>query len=309
MAHGLMFHHFHDALHPKGQGAISADELDAMIAHVGRRHILDADDWLERALANRLNPGDLCVTLDDGLRCQFDVAWPVLRAHNIRAFWFVYSSVLEGNSAPLEIYRHFRTTGFADVDEFYAAFFAATAKHHPQRYAQGMDGFDPERYLQDFPFYSRADRIFRHLRDRVLGPKRYHALMGEMIRQSGLDARSLHDLLWMRPEHLRTLDEAGQRIGLHSHTHPTVLAELSPERQEEEYTRNLHHLSGLLAAPPQVMSHPCNSYNAATLIILRRLGIRGGFRSNLQPVAHPGPFEWPRLDHAILRQNMRSGHL
>ncbi len=44
-----------------------------------------------RASEGSLGDNDLCWTPGhDGLRCQFDIAFPVLRDSGITAFWFVY---------------------------------------------------------------------------------------------------------------------------------------------------------------------------------------------------------------------------
>ena len=47
------------------------------------------------------------------------------------------------------------------------------------------------------------------------------------------------------------------------------------------------------------MSHPCNSYNAATLSLLRELGITLGFRANMAKLGL-SELEYPREDHANL---------
>src|SRR5690348_4468616 len=120
---GIMFHHFSDAVHPRGQGAISEDDLVCMIRFLGRENILDAPEWMDRALAGRLGEDEVCLTFDDALRCQYDVAAPVLADFGISGFWFVYSSVFEGGLEPLEIYRYFRTVAFPDIDAFCDAFF------------------------------------------------------------------------------------------------------------------------------------------------------------------------------------------
>ena len=39
-AHGVMFHHFHSAIHPAGQGSISGDELTRLIESLGPERIL-----------------------------------------------------------------------------------------------------------------------------------------------------------------------------------------------------------------------------------------------------------------------------
>ena len=89
MPHGVMFHHFFDARHPAGQGAISAGQLADLIAFLGRDRILPAAEWQRQAEAGTLAPDALCLTFDDNLRCQYDVALPVLRDEGLTAFWFV----------------------------------------------------------------------------------------------------------------------------------------------------------------------------------------------------------------------------
>lgn len=296
-AHGIMFHHFHDARHPRGQGGMSADDLVRMIRHLGRSRILDAEAWMERALAGRLAADDLCLTFDDALRCQWDVALPVLEDFGIKAFWFVYSSIFEGGLELLEVYRYFRSVAFEDIDGFYAAFFERVGETYPEDYERALAGFDPEGYLVDFPFYTTNDRIFRHLRDDVLGSEKYGRIMDAMIAEAGYDPRALRALLWLTDEHVVDLAARGHVVGLHSYSHPTRLERLPAADQRREYGRNYDHLRRVLGSAPLAMSHPCNSYGADTLAILHDLGIRLGFRANMaRPAA--APFEFPREDHA-----------
>src|SRR4051812_1212306 len=103
-----MFHHFHGGAHARGQGAISAQQLDELLDFVGAGRILPALEWQERSTRGTLAPDDLCITFDDALRCQVDIALPVLESRGLTAFWFVYSSVFEGVRERLEIYRHVR---------------------------------------------------------------------------------------------------------------------------------------------------------------------------------------------------------
>lgn len=303
-AHGIMFHHFCDATHPAGQGAMSADDLLALIAHVGRHNILPAHEWYWRATNNLLQPNHLCLTFDDALRCQYDVALPILQANGLTAFFFVYTSVIEGNLEPLEIYRHFRTTRFDSIDAFYNAFFASvTASDSDGSIHAALQRFVPGTYLPDFPFYSDNDRRFRYLRDELLGPQRYHAAMKQMMQDAGHDVRQAAERLWMTPAMLRDLHADGHVIGLHSHTHPTRLNRFNPADQWRQYKTNFDVLAGLLGQAPRTMSHPCNSYNADTLAVLRRLDIRLGFRANMARGA-TSELEFPREDHANLLARM-----
>ena len=77
--HGIMFHHFHDnKIHKGGQGSINQDDFYKLINFVGRKNILDADEFFKRFKDNKLTEKNLCLTFDDGIKSQFDVALPVL---------------------------------------------------------------------------------------------------------------------------------------------------------------------------------------------------------------------------------------
>jgi peptidoglycan/xylan/chitin deacetylase (PgdA/CDA1 family) len=305
-AHGVMFHHFFDSFHPNGQGAISGGELDGLLKYVGRDRILPAHEWMRRALAGTLKDDDLCLTFDDALLCQYDIAFPVLNQFGLTAFWFVYSSVFEGNWESLEVYRYFRTTAFRSVDEFYQDFFQSIADVYPAEYQAAFAEFNPDSYLAEFSIYSVEDRLFRYFRDQILGACRYEGLMQSMMSEKGFDPLNVTGRLWMNDDHLRALRRAGHLIGLHSYTHPTRLADQPVEVQAHEYERNFEHLARVLGEDPVAMSHPCNSYNELTLPILERLGIRLGFRANMQHIVRPSRFEFPRRDHAIIMKELRS---
>ena len=304
-AHGLMFHHFCNDRHPRVQGAIGADELDALLSYVGIARILSADEWTERALAGRLRESDLCITLDDALRCQYDVALPVFESHGLTAFWFVYSAVFEGHRAPLEIYRWFRTTQFSDVDAFYAAFDAAVSESAlGTRVAAGLGGFDPASYLAGYDYFSTSDRRFRYIRDELLSTAEYEELMDTMIAARDIDLRAVGSSLWMDDSCLVDLDRKGHVVGLHSYSHPTTLARLLPAVQKEEYRRNATHLERVLGKRPTSVSHPSNSYDRNTLAILADLGVEIGFRADMDGAA-PTQLELPRADHANVLAAMK----
>lgn len=305
--HGIMFHHFHDGgIHPVGQGSITAEMLDRMIRWLRRdHHILDAQDWYQRAMHGRLSSQDICITFDDNLLCQHDIALPVLRQHDIQAFWFVYTSPLQGVREKLELYRYFRSTSFGSIDDFYLAFDTAI-EHSPyaEKVATGLVGFDPDNYLKSFSFYTRGDRIFRFTRDRLLSVPQYHEVMDLMMEQAGVSVDAIAQKLWNGRRELSHLHELGHVLGLHSHTHPMQMCELSPDEQRQEYSTNLALVSEISGQPVLSMSHPCNSYNEHTLSILRGLGVEFGFRSNMDP-GFVSTLEFPRLDHALLARTVQ----
>lgn len=297
--HGLMFHHFRGRTHPEIQGAIDADELFKLIDHIGTKRFLRPDEWIAKAVAGRLESDDRCITFDDALLSQYEIALPVLQELGLKAFWFIYSGPFEGQIERFEIYRYFRNVRFLNMDEFYHSFYMHVENSKDgHRLAGALQDFDPTRYLSAYEFYSESDRTFRFVRDHVLGVTRYFDVMDSMIESdSGFSITDATAALWMRDEHLRDLVSKEHEIGLHSYTHPTDVGGLPRDEQEREYARNADHLVSLLGRPIVSMAHPCNSYNDDTLDLLAGMGVTVGFRSDMC-VPAASTLEFPREDHS-----------
>ena len=63
--HGIMFHHFHDDnLYKKSQGSINKDDFYRLINFIGRKNILNADEFFYRFKENTLKPKNICLTFE-----------------------------------------------------------------------------------------------------------------------------------------------------------------------------------------------------------------------------------------------------
>lgn len=297
-----MFHHFSDGnKHTHAEGSITASRFaDLLDRHRGA--VLPAEEWLSRALAGSLPPDAACVTFDDGLRCQADIALPELEKRGLTAFWFVYSSALRRDAdINFEIVRRFRTTMFPSPAAFCNAFVATAARRLDLN--EALCDFTPKAYLSQFSFYTDEERTYRYLRDRVLGPQLHGDVIKALLDEYGFDAGVAADDLWLAPDDVAALSRSGHVIGLHSATHPTALAVLPVDAQASEYETNSHLIAGITGRPPTTMAHPCNSYTPETIDILERLGVAIGFCSNTARGEAAGSLEWPRLDAAdIVRE-------
>jgi len=299
-----MFHHFHGAGHYQGQGSINADDLRAIIHYLGVENCLAPQAWIQKGLADELAPQEYCLTFDDNLRCQFDVARPVLDALGLKAFWFVQTLTLVGEVDWLEIYRYFRHVYFDDVHGFYRAFIdqveqtplrATLQEHRPL--------FEAGDYLKVFPYYSDLDRWFRYIRDELLSLEAYNTIMGQMLQAAGVDVVDLNQRLYMGADELRTLHAEGHTVGMHSHSHPTQLNKLSPAEQRQEYAQCFQILRDTIGAPPISMSHPCGSYNQDTWQILQELAIQIGFDGVILPHNMP-PYAFMRCEHNYIMEKI-----
>lgn len=294
-----MFHHFYSDFHPQGQGAISEEEFEAILLYLsGNYEILSAAKYAELAESGSLQSHQICLTFDDALLCQIDIAAPILRRHKLEAFFFVYSSAFTGQPDPLEIYRFFRTTKFEDFNEFFNEFLSFTTNHCGQKAESSLEDFDPSVFLSEFPFYSEADKKFRFLRDSVLSPKEYRTVMNDMMAQHMFDPKEAVRKLFMSTSDLLDLRDKGHVIGLHSHSHPTMMQSLTIGVQRNEYLRNRKFIKSLTGEDAISMSHPCGRYSSETLKVLSSLGVKVGFRSSRNPKTAKSSLEIPREDHS-----------
>lgn len=176
------------------------------------------------------------------------------------------------------------------------------AEEELPRITNCLDGaFPGAQWLSEYPFYSLNERKFRFLRDKLMTPEQYREIMFRMIAASkSFSIEAAVEGMWMRPKDLSELVSRGHSVGLHSHSHPTAMADLPYGEQLEEYLSNKSWIESSLGLSPKYVAHPCGSYSDTTLRVLQELDIRVGFRDSLTP----GPFgtllEIPREDHTNL---------
>lgn len=303
-SHGVMFHHFYDKNHPNGQGAISEDQFSNMLDYLSREYnLLDADEYTFKTERKILTSKDICLTFDDALLCQKDIAAPILKNRNIKAYFFLYSSPFIGTPDLLEVYRYFRTTCFFNIDDFYELFFEKSLFLYKKLYREAQTIFKANDYLKDFPFYTKNDKWFRFLRDVTLGKKKYDEIMHLLMRDMLFKPSDVATKLWMNNRHILELQADGHIIGLHSYSHPTTIHLLDDAKQKNEYTRNYNHILKITGEKPFSMSHPCGNYNETILNFLSEIGIKIGFKSNVSHKFIESNLEIPREDHSnILRE-------
>ena len=293
---GVMFHHFSESEKPDALGSITASKLDAIITKLGPTRILPAQEWLDRAVRRSLPADAICLTFDDALRSQIDIALPVLERYQLTAFWFIYSSVFEGHAPGFEIYRDFYTRFFSSFDVFFDEFLAQIQMDLADVNLQAeRERFLRADHLVEYGFYSDNERQYRFLRDHVLGLERFQLIMENMLAGYGLDRKQISANLWMSNDDLVMLSRNQHVVGLHSYSHPTNLASLDYVDQLAEYRRNADHIVRVTGSTPKAMAHPVNSYSTGALKILRTMGIELGFRSNPNKLAY-SELEYPRKD-------------
>ena len=305
----IMFHHFHDdKMHIKSQGSINSDDFYKIIKFIGKNNILDADVYFEKFKNNKLKNNQVCLTFDDAIKSQIDIALPILEDLNIKGFFFVYTSLFEGNPDSLEIFRYFRAKYFNSVDEFYQKFYEVLNLDLVNFFKQKNEIIKETK--SKFPFYTIEDIKFRLVRDHLLSKTKYEKTIFYMIKQKKINYRDFYKKLFFQKSDLQNVNNLGHLVGLHSHNHPTLLEKLNYNEQKDEYEKCLSIISKILNKPKnqiKTMSHPCGSYNDDTLEILKELGIELGFKQIMKletakkmKKINNSPLEVAREDHSSI---------
>ena len=278
--HGIMFHR----LHKKGKksagiGSISQDDLEKILKFIGIKNIVTPNQWIEKIKNKTLKKKDICLTFDDGLKSQYNCALPILNKYNLKAFFFVYSSVFDNQIDNNEFYNKLIFENFKDGKEFSKKFF--------ETLDLDLNIFKNKKYLKYYlnmkkysPFYVKEEIKYRYIRNYYLSPQKLKNIMTKIFKLKKVDfikARSL----WLSLGELKKLSNLGHTIGLHSDTHNSNFKGLSFNKQKQEYERNCNFIYKTTKYRPLSMSHPLGSYNKNTLKILKQMKIVCGFRSTL----------------------------
>ena len=311
--HGIMFHYFHDnKKHLKSQGSISADEFYKIIKFIGKKNIINSEIFLEKLKSNKLKKNDVCLTFYDSVKSQFDIALPVLEDQNIKSFFFVHTSIFENRPDNLEVFRYFRTKFFKNINDFYDNFY--------QNFNIDLKTFFEKKSKiikekkKKFSFYSFEDIKFRLVRDNLLSQNEYKKIILKMMKQKKFDPKDIYTKLFLTKKDIIQLDSLNHSIGLHSHSHPTLIEKLNYNEQKNEYEKNLKILSEILnknVNELNCISHPCGSYNNETLRLLKNLGLEIGFRQDMKiekekkmTKINNSKLEIARQDHAEILMRM-----
>lgn len=266
----LMFHYFYDNIkYKKVQGSISAEELEKLITK-SKYKVLSADIWLKKYLENKLEENEICLSFDDGLKEQIEIALPILEKYNLKGIFNINTKPIQNGYDELELYRYYRNYFFYNIDEFYNHFFNIL-KIKLDNYEKTNKEINFNNYLVNSKFYTYNDRKFRYFRDEILKEK-YHEIMNILIGdlKNSIETKKF---IWMTEEDIKNLDKKGHLIGLHTHNHPTNLNYYSYEKQKKEFLKNKQILERITGKIIKISAYPCGKYNDDTLKLMKELNI------------------------------------
>lgn len=298
-AFGISFHYFHNNnKHIVCQGSLDKLQFDRLIQKILCEYDVVSPDTYFNVIDSRkmFDRPKVVLTFSCGLKSQYDIALPILNKYGIKAIWFLYTDNYCGNDISVEKYHHFRFYSYKSVDMFYNDFFAL-AKNCTSK--KEWDDFALVDELEWSDYYTEQDKRFKYLRNKVLSNQCFDDIMFELMRAKGYSFDKHKSDVWFSAEVVKELVDRGHMLGLHTHSHPNDLKSLSYEEQKKEYSKNKKCLESISGKEVRIMSHPCNSYNEDTLTVLRELGIKYGFRSDMSKKNYT-LYELPQIDASSL---------
>jgi peptidoglycan/xylan/chitin deacetylase (PgdA/CDA1 family) len=298
MTHNLMFHHFHFDKQKQIQGSWTDTQFEDLIAGLLRKgydFILPSDANF-KILADQ-DHKSILLTFDDALSSQISVAKKILDKYRIKGIFFIYTNIYYEQFSEIETRREFRNSYFSHIDEFYEAFFNKAKEKFLLDINKILKNFSASKYLSEYTFYSLNDRFYRYLRDFVLTKEQHSLCYDGLYATYATTKADLAKGIYMTKNDLLTLQTEGHSIGLHSHSHPFNIHQLSRIEAVNEYKKNMQCLKEIGIKNIDCMSHPSGNYNDEILKGLETIdGLLYGFRADHSLVHSKSRFLLPRVD-------------
>ncbi len=264
---GLLALNYHRVGHP-GESlfdhdiwSATAEDFDQQVRFVKKNFDVIGLGDLDDLLVHRRRHRAIMLTFDDGYLDNYELAYPVLRAHNATAVFFV-------------------TTGFLDQRNLAWWDEIAWMVNRTSRAAM-----EPGCWLEESLSLVPANRqatIGRLLKTYKSLPVERTAPFLDFVADetgSGRCPASVASGTWMTWDQVREMSAGGMNIGSHTVTHP-VLSRVGDEQLRHELRESKARLETELAIPIESISYPVgqpDSFNASCWQVAEELGYRWAF--------------------------------
>lgn len=303
---GLMFHHFHDETrHKKTEGSISKTQFKKILINF-KKNIVTPEEFLNQTFQNKnkIKKKMVCLTFDDSIKSQTNIALEVLDDLNLKGFFFSNSFQYENKIGLLECCRYFRNNYFSNIEKFYELFLQNLKKNFSEKRVNNFLK-SKKKYFTKWkkisPFYTYKDLEFRLLRDFFLNKKQYDKQLIELFNLKGFNYKKKSEKLHFSKKDLALLSDNQNEIGLHSHSHPIPITDLSLKDLKNEYNKNYLILRKIIKRDILSMSHPNGYFNNNCKTVLKNLGVKIGFANGeTNSKKKLDLLNIPRIDHTHL---------
>lgn len=245
---------------------ISSAQLAAQVEELSRGfEVVSRDHLLAAAAGERSLPERACLlTFDDGLRCQIEIALPVLERLGAPAVFFVPGKPL-AERRPLVV--HMVHAVRERIDD--ARLLELLAAH----------GVSPDHVSrEDATAHYRYDEAeaarVKYLLNVAVPPAERQRVVSSIFSQLVGDEAAFAAELYASSDQVRDLERAHRAVGAHSYAHQP-LAKLTPRALDDDLARVRGVLAGLTGSPPLAFSYPYGGPAAVSTRVARRVEAAG----------------------------------
>jgi peptidoglycan/xylan/chitin deacetylase (PgdA/CDA1 family) len=243
---------------PRAIFPVSVEALRAQLELLGRSwEFVSRDELLAAAAGEATLPARACaVTFDDGLRCQAELAVPVLEELVIPAIFFVPGKPL-AEGRVLHVHKVHALRERVDDGELLEL---VGADEVPEDVAV-------QHYRYDTP---QAARV-KYLLNMALPADERDRVVGTAFTDVFPDEAAFAAELYMSHDQVRALASS---VGAHSYAHEP-LALLAPDELDRDLERCTALLEEITGARPRAFSYPHGTPSTVDVTTARRLGAAG----------------------------------
>ncbi len=264
--HGVLVVNYHrigeasESPFDRGVFSTTADQFDMQMDFLKRNFEVISPH--ELPVARRMGKGRfVIVTFDDGYRDNYELAFPILRRHGLKATFFIPTAFIDK-----------RELSWWDT-------IAWMIRHSDAREIPGGKWF-----AEPLPLTGedREHAIYLALQKyKSLPGRETAAFMADIASATGHASlpTNLGDDLWMTWNNIRELRLAGMTIGGHTVNHP-LLARLTSSEQVQEIRGCHERLTEMTGIPPKAFSYPVgkrDTFTTITRAILLSVGFEYAF--------------------------------
>ena len=243
---------------PRAIFPVTTDGLRTQLELLGRSwEFVSRDELLAAVAGDSTLPERACaVSFDDGLRCQAELALPVLQELGVPAIFFVPGKpVAEGRV--LHVHRVHAIRERIDDAELLELMGAEDVSADVAR----------EHYRYDTPEAARV----KYLLNMVLSVDERERVVGAAFAELVPDEAAFAAALYMSRDQIRAL---GSSVGAHSYAHEP-LALLPPDELDRDLDRCTALLEEITGARPRAFSYPHGTPSTVDVATARRLTAAG----------------------------------
>ncbi|TSC78284.1 MAG: polysaccharide deacetylase [Parcubacteria group bacterium Gr01-1014_33] len=245
------------------------DEFRRQIEFLSERYKIVSVEEVVSAAENEEKRSYCALTFDDGLKDQYDNAFPILKKYGARGTFFIIGCVCEG-ALPAAHALHVLMSS-ESVSSLVRTFQEVVAAEFPSQ-------------KDEYPIPSDHRLTSKRMHEDILTANFKETLMqipgdlqtaflGTALSRSQKEPKALNQMLFMKKEEIREIQKSGMAIGSHSYAHaPLYEKQESEVRDDVERAKEI--LSGICEEISPVFSYPHGRADEMAHKVLQEEGFR-----------------------------------